>query len=356
MYFFSRDAMSTEAEGRLRSRSLPTVTMAALVAAGWFTAATAQAQENKPVLTVYTYESFTPDWGPGPKIEAAFETTCGCDLQFVGLEDGVAILNRLKLEGPSSSADIALGMTTDLIPEAKATGLFANSDTDLTELDVPNGFSDPVFVPYDYSYLAVVYDTQTIKEPPTSLEALVNGDPQVKIAIEDARTSTPGLGLLLWMKQVYGDDAGKKWAELSKRILTVTPGWSEAYGLFTNGEVPMVLSYTTSPAYHMVEEKTDRYRAAPFAEGHYIQIEVAGLLKNARQPELAKKFLAFMLTTEFQSIIPTGNWAYPVIDGIATPAAFDKLIKVDKPLMIDPQKVADHRREWTQEWLQAIGR
>ncbi len=356
MLFSSDNATSVETEGSQRSRVRARATLAMLVAAGCSTAFAARAEDKKPVLTVYTYESFTPDWGPGPKIEAAFEKTCGCDLQFVGLEDGVAILNRLKLEGASSSADIALGMTTDLIPEAKATGLFANSDTDLAKLDVPNGFSDPVFVPYDYSYLAIVYDTMIIKEPPTSLDALVTGDPEVKIAIEDARTSTPGLGLLLWMKDVYGDKAGEKWAELSKRILTVTPGWSEAYGLFTNGEVPMVLSYTTSPAYHMVEEKTDRYQAAAFAEGQYIQIEVAGLLKNAKQPELAKKFLAFMLTPEFQSIIPTGNWAYPVIDGITTPAAFDKLVKVDKPLMIDPQTVADHRREWTQEWLQAIGR
>ncbi len=357
MLFSSRNTISAEVERRQQQpRALAAAGLATLLAAGVCASSAAHAQDKTPVLTVYTYESFTPDWGPGPRIEAAFEKTCGCDLQFVGLEDGVAILNRLKLEGPSSPADIALGLTTDLIPEAKATGLFANSDTDLTSLDVPNGFSDPVFVPYDYSYLAVIYDTQTIKEPPKSLEALVTGDPDVKIAIEDARTSTPGLGLLLWMKDVYGDQAGAKWAELSKRVLTVTPGWSEAYGLFTNGEVPMVLSYTTSPAYHMVEEKTDRYQAAPFAEGQYLQIEVAGLLKNATQPELAKRFLAFMLTPGFQSIIPTGNWAYPAIDGIETPAAFDRLIKVDKPLMIDPQTVADHRREWTREWLQAIGR
>ena len=317
---------------------------------------TAIAAEGKPVLTIYTYESFTPDWGPGPKVEAAFEKICDCDLKFVGLEDGVAILNRLKLEGPSSGADIALGLTTDLIPEAKATGLFAESGTDLKALDVPTGFSDDVFVPFDYSYLAFVYDTQTIKQPPTSLEALVEGDPKVKIAIEDARTSTPGLGLLLWMKTIYGDAAPEKWAQLSKRILTVTPGWSEAYGLFTSGEVPIVLSYTTSPAYHMVEEKTDRYQAAAFAEGQYVQIEVAGLLKNAKHPALARQFLAFMLTPAFQSIIPTGNWAYPAIDGIAVPKEFDALVKVDKPLMVDPQAVADNRRAWTQEWLQAIGR
>jgi thiamine transport system substrate-binding protein len=316
----------------------------------------ALAQADKPVLTVYTYESFTPDWGPGPKIEAAFEATCECDLQFVGLDDGVAILNRLKLEGGSSDADIALGLTSDLIPEAKATGLFAESGVDLSALSVPTGFSDPVFVPFDYSYLAFVYDTETIADPPASLEELVSGDPEQKIAIEDARTSTPGLGLLLWMKAVYGEEAQEKWRQLSERILTVTPGWSEAYGLFTQGEVPIVLSYTTSPAYHMIEEGSERYQAAAFSEGHYLQIEVAGMLANADEPELARRFLAFMLTPEFQSIVPTTNWTLPVIDGVDLPPEFGRLVDVTNPVFVDPDTVAANRRAWTQEWLEALGR
>ncbi|MCK5934710.1 MAG: thiamine ABC transporter substrate binding subunit [Fulvimarina manganoxydans] len=317
----------------------------------------ASAQDaQKPILTVYTYDSFVPDWGPGPKIEAAFEARCGCDLQFQGLEDGVAILNRLKLEGPSTPADVVIGLTTDLVPEAKATGLFAESGVDLSPLALPIAYDDPVFVPFDYSYLAVMVDTEAAKDWPKSLDELVTGDPEQKIAIEDARTSTPGLGLLLWFRAVYGDEAPQKWAEFSDRVLTVTPGWSEAYGLFTSGEVPLVLSYTTSAAYHMIEEDTDRYQAAAFAEGQYLQIEVAAMIEGTDQTELARDFLAFILTPEFQSIIPTGNWAYPVIEGIELPDAFDKLIKVDKPLYIDPETVAENRREWTREWLEALGR
>lgn len=322
-------------------------------------AAPALAEEGggKPVLTVYTYESFVPEWGPGPKIEAAFEAVCGCDLQFVGLEDGVAILNRLKLEGETTDADVALGMTTDLVPELKATGLFTASGADLSAIEVPGGFSDPVFVPFDYSYLAFVYDTETIANPPRSLDELVTGDPEQKIAIEDPRTSTPGLGLLLWMKAVYGDEAPAKWRQLSERILTVTPGWSEAYGLFTQGEVPMVLSYTTSPAYHMIEEGTDRYQAAGFEEGHYLQIEIAGRLKTSDQPELAAAFLQFMLSPEVQTILPTTNWTLPVIElDRPLPAAFDRLVDVEKPLLIDPETVAQNREAWTQEWLEALGR
>ena len=100
--------------------------------------------------------------------------------------------------------------------------------------------------------------------PPKSLDELVNGDPSQKIVLEDPRSSTPGLGFLLWMKQVYGDKAADAWKKLEPRILTVAPGWSEAYALFTKGEAPMVLSYTTSPAYHVIAENTDRYKAADF--------------------------------------------------------------------------------------------
>jgi thiamine transport system substrate-binding protein len=43
-----------------------------------------------PELTVYTYDSFVSDWGPGPAVEEAFEAVCGCDLKLVGAGDGAA--------------------------------------------------------------------------------------------------------------------------------------------------------------------------------------------------------------------------------------------------------------------------
>lgn len=237
-----------------------------LIAASFLVPVAAVAQDKK-TLTVYTYESFVSEWGPGPKVKAAFEETCNCTVNFVGVADGVALLNRLKLEGPSSKADVVVGLDTNLIAEAKQTGLFEASGVDTSAAKVPGGFTDDVFVPYDYSHFAVVYDTQTLKNPPKSMKDLVEGDPSQKIVIQDPRTSTPGLGLLLWVKSVYGDKAPEAWAKLKNRVLTVTPGWSESYGLFTKGEVPMVLSYTTSPAYHMVSEKTDRYQAASSGRG-----------------------------------------------------------------------------------------
>jgi thiamine transport system substrate-binding protein len=309
----------------------------------------------KDVLTVYTYESFTAEWGPGPKIEAAFETQCACDLQWVAVADGVAMLNRLKLEGASTQADVVLGLDTNLTDEARQLGLFGKHGVDTTQLTLPIKWQDQEFVPFDYGHFAVVYDSEKMKDPPKSLDDLVNGDPTQKIILQDPRSSTPGLGFLLWMKGVYGDKAADAWRKLKPRILTTTPGWSEAYGLFTKGEAPMVFSYITSPAYHMIAENSERYKAAAFAGGHYVQIEVAGLIEASPEKALAQKFLTFIPTAGFQDHIPTNNWMMPIgKTSEPLPEAFSKLVVPEQTLMFPPDVVNANRRAWIDEWLSAV--
>ncbi|MTI11284.1 thiamine ABC transporter substrate binding subunit [Curvivirga aplysinae] len=316
--------------------------------------APALANANDNVLTVYTYDSFTSDWGPGPQVEKAFEAECGCDLQWVATEDAVGLLSRLRLEGSNSKADIVLGLDQNLISRAKNTELFIESATDLSKLSLPNGWSDTTFVPFDYGHFAFVYDSSKTT-PPTSLKSLVE-DADVSIVIQDPRTSSPGLGLLLWVKSVYGDQAGEAWEKLSKKIVTTTKGWSEAYGMFLEGEADMVLSYTTSPAYHMEAEGEFKYKSAPFSEGHYEQIEVAAKLKNAPNPALADQFLNFMVSDKFQSIIPTTNWMLPVAAAGELPAAFakDKIHYPETSLSISSEDVAKNNSDWVDEWLEAV--
>ncbi|MFQ1878520.1 thiamine ABC transporter substrate binding subunit [Aeromonas veronii] len=303
-------------------------------------------------LTVYTYSSFTAEWGPGPKIKQAFEKACDCTLNLVPLEDGVAILNRLRLEGNHSKADLVLGLDGALISEAKQSGLFAPHPAKLNGIKVPGGWQDDTFVPYDYGYFAFVYDKDKLKQPPKSLKELVER-PDLKVIYQDPRTSTPGQGLMLWMKSVYGDKAPAAWAELAKKTVTVTKGWSEAYGMFLDGEADMVLSYTTSPAYHLIAENKPQYQAAAFEEGHYRQVEVAAKLKSAKQEKLADQFLQFMVSPAFQQEIPTGNWMYPVID-TPLPKGFEQMITVAKPLAFSSDEVAANRKGWIREWLQAV--
>ena len=185
--------------------------------------------DDKPTLTIYTYESFTSEWGPGPQVEAAFEANCNCDLNFVSLDSSVGILGRVQLEGSGSPADIVLGLDTSLTAIAEKTGLFQPHGSDMRPDNLPTAYTSDIFMPFDWGYFAFVYDKNRMATPPASLEALINGDESIRVVIQDPRTSTPGLGLLLWMKSVYGDDAPQAWRKLNKKIVTVTKGWWDAY-------------------------------------------------------------------------------------------------------------------------------
>jgi thiamine transport system substrate-binding protein len=307
-----------------------------------------------PVLTVLTYDSFPREWGPGPAIEAAFEATCGCDLRFVPAGDGAALLARVQLEGAASTADVVLGLDTNLTAAAAATGLFAPHGISAATT-LPVAFDDPLFLPFDWGWFAFVHDTTRTPNPPGSFDELIASD--LSVVIQDPRSSTPGLGLLMWVEAAHGDRAAEVWAGLAPRILTVTPGWSEAYGLFLSGEADMVLSYTTSPAYHLIAEGDATKAAAPFAEGHYLQVEVAGMLVGTDQPDLARQFLAFMTGEGFQSVIATTNWMYPAVTPAAgLPDGFETLHVPDTSLLFSADEAAARRDAALDVWRNALSR
>ncbi|EGR0769750.1 TPA: thiamine ABC transporter substrate binding subunit [Vibrio parahaemolyticus] len=322
-----------------------------LIALAAITSTSAFAAEN--TLTIYTYDSFAADWGPGPKIEQAFEAKCGCDVNFVALDDGVSILNRLRLEGGNSKADIVLGLDNNLMAEAKKTGLLTEHNVDTANTVLPNGWSDTTFVPYDYGYFAFVYNKEKLANPPKSMKELVETRDDLKVIYQDPRTSTPGQGLMLWMKSIYGDDVTQAWQKLASKTVTVTKGWSEAYSMFLNGESDLVLSYTTSPAYHLIAENDSKFATANFAEGHYMQVEVAAKVKGSKNSELADQFMDFILSDEFQSAMPTGNWMYPVTD-VELPKGFETLSVPSKSLSFSADEVAKMRKSWIREWQSAL--
>lgn len=307
-------------------------------------------------LTVYTYDSFASEWGPGPKIKANFEAQCDCELKFVALDSSIGILSRAQLEGPSSQADVLLGLDLNLMESARNSGLLAPHSVDTSKVTTPDGWQDKWFVPFDQGYFAFIYDTSKLATPPESLKDIVENQ-DLRVIYQDPRTSTPGLGLLLWMKSVYGDQAEQAWEQLAKHTVTVTKSWYDGYSLFLKGEADVVLSYTTSPAYHMIVEGVNQYQAAPAAEGYYPQIEVAAKLKNAPQPELADQFMHFILSAGFQGEVATGNWMFPVVaQGSALPEAFSQLQQPSKVLLLPAESVANNRSQWVDEWLDASTR
>jgi thiamine transport system substrate-binding protein len=311
------------------------------------------AAEEVPILRIYTYDSFAAEWGPGPALKAGFEKNCVCVVEFTTADDAIAVLRKVQLEGETTKADMIVGLDTATSGEARATGLFAPHGLTLDGLVLP--WTDPDFVPFDYGYFAYVYDKEKMPNPPKNFEELIALPPSVKIVIEDPRSSTPGLGNVLWVAAAYGDRAPEIWAGLKPHVLTMTRGWSEAYSLFLDGQADMVLSYTTSPTYHVVAEDVHKYAYAAFDEGHVAQVEVAGIVKSSEKQKLAQEFLKYLTSVEGQKVIPTTNWMYPVVDlGADLPAAFSEEPKPAKVLTVDEADITAKSRGWVDDALAAL--
>ena len=305
-------------------------------------------------LTIYTYDSFVSEWGPGPIIEKIFEEKHNADVEFVAVDSAATLLNKVILEGDTSKADIVLGLDMNLFDLAEQSGLFTSHNIkDINNLiNLPLKWESNKFVPYNYGYFSFVYNEANLATPPKSMDELINST-NARIVIQDPRTSTPGLGLLTWMKALYGDKAGDEWKKLNKKIISVTKGWTDAYyNFFMAGEADMVLSYTTSPAAHIMFEERYDILATTFEEGNYITIEFAGILNNSQNKDLANKFLNFMLSKEFQSVIPSTNIMYPVTNIKDLPEAFDKL-DVPNFIQMDPKEINKNKEKWIDEWLNA---
>ena len=305
-------------------------------------------------LTIYTYDSFVSDWGPGPIIKKKFEDKFKIHLEFVTVDSAATLLTKVILEGSSTKADIVLGLDMNLLDEANKSNLFFKHSLEhlINIIDLPIEWESENFTPYNYGYFAFVYNNKKFTNPPNSMEELINNT-DARIVIQDPRTSTPGLGLLTWIKAIYGNKAGDAWKKLNKKIISVTKGWTDAYyNIFLAGEADMVLSYTTSPAAHIMFENNYDYSAINFSEGNYITIEFAGILKSSKNKLLAKKFLRFMLTEDFQSIIPLTNIMYPVTKINDLPDAY-KFLEIPKVLQIDPTIINTNKEDWIEEWLNA---
>jgi len=305
-------------------------------------------------LTVYTYDSFVSEWGPGPIIEQKFEDKYNIDLELIAVDSAATLLNKVILEGSNTKADIVLGLDMNLFDSADKSGLFINHSLDNLENDImlPIKWDSKVFVPYNYGYFAFVYNNTKLLNPPKSMDELINST-DARIVIQDPRTSTPGLGLLIWMKALYGNDAKNKWVKLNKKIISVTKGWTDAYyNFFMAGEADLVLSYSTSPAAHIMFEENYEISAAIFEEGNYVSIEFAGILKSSNNQRMANNFLRFMISDDFQSVLPSTNIMYPISNNLMLPEAFNK-IEVPDMLQIDPEEINKNKDEWINEWLNA---
>lgn len=309
---------------------------------------------NKTTLTIYTYDNFASNLGPGPIIKKNFEKKYNCHIKFIILKDSISILNRLRIEGRNTLADIVIGLNSNIITEVKKINLFSKTNIDINSINLPITWDDDTFIPYDYSFFSFIYNTKKIKKPPKNFDELLNNNTSWKIVYPDPRTSTLGLGFLLWIEKLYKNSSELIWKKLSKKTLTITKGWSEAYALFLKGEADFMLSYTTSLAYFLSKNKNINYNNIDLPEGYYLQIEIIAKLITSKYPELTEKFIEFILTQESQKIILNNNWMYPVML-IKFPTYF-KYITYPNIILrqFSSEEILKNKKIWINKWKNAI--
>ena len=296
-------------------------------------------QRSKQVI-IYAYDSFSGEWGPGPEIARLFKEKTGMEVIFADCEDGGQVLSKAILEKKDPYADVVIGIDNNLWKQAYDEGIldsFVPSNANevkaelwaklnpleniVTDADVKS--SKVTLTPFDFSPFAFIFNTKSGIEAPKCLEDLTKEIYAKKIILMDPRTSTPGLGFETWVKTVYGDRADDYMKRLEPSILTMTPGWSAGYGMFTDGEAPLVISYTTSPAYHIEYGEGDQFQALIFDDGHIMQVEGAGIVKGAKNKKGAQAFIEFLISPEAQNVIPLTQWMFPVNSTIALPKSYD---------------------------------
>lgn len=316
-----------------------------------------KAENLSPTLTVYAYDSFVSEWGPGPLVVPKFEEQTGISVNLVSAGNGGELLSRLELEKHNPRADIVIGISNELLHETLDSELLIPYRPQAMQ-DIPEFLHfDPTYtlVPFNYGNYAFVYDAHQLDNPPQSLEDLL--DPQWKrsIILMDPRTSSVGMGLLEWTIAIYGDHYLDWWEAVKPNVLTIADGWSSGYGLFTQGEAPLVISYTTSPVYHLLYEESDRFRSIVFPEGNMAVIEGAGIVASTQQQKEAQQFIEFLLT-EAQRDIAVANIMYPVNQTTELPEAFEKIPQVQKNLTLDGELIAAEREQWIREWVEVMSK
>jgi len=320
--------------------------------------AAAPMAEKEQGLVIYAYDSFVSEWGPAGKVIPGFEAQSGVKVTVISCGDAGQVLSRAILEKDNPKADLILGIDNNLLARAleeKILEPYLSPNLALVPRELQFDPSHAV-TPFDYGYFAVVYDSDRLAQPPLSLEDLAAPRFRGKLILQDPRTSSPGLGFLLWTIAVYGEDWPEYWRRLAPSILTITDGWDSAYGMFTAGEAPLVLSYTTSPAYHLENESSERYQAALFPEGHYLQVEGVGILKGAKHPALARAFIDYALSESFQRELPLTNWMYPVNPGARLPDSFRLAPRPARSLSLPAEVIRSRLGNWLAEWARTMSR
>jgi thiamine transport system substrate-binding protein len=302
-------------------------------------------------LVIYTYDAF-PE-GLEELISAHMSEEYGVSVTMERLQDTGGLFNEVMLTRGEGAVDLVIGLDNTYIGKALEAGLFQPyrpSEADAVREDLLLDDSNRL-IPFDYGNVVLNYDTEMLADPPQTWDELLDPSLRESIVLMNPATSSPGRNFLLLTIAEFGEEGYLDfWQDLEPNILTITSGWSEGYGLYSQGEAPIVLSYETSPAYHIAYEDTERYRNLILGGGGYAQIEVMGILSDAPNAENARRAVDFILSREFQSEIPLNQFMFPVRDDVTLPDAFTVLDRPERSVFMDVTEVDMNFEQWLEDW------
>jgi thiamine transport system substrate-binding protein len=347
----------------LRARVLAVLVGIACALTGCSLVGSGDDQPASKEVVLATHESFVLP----KKLIARFERQSGYHLVVHAAGDGGTLTNKLVLTQGDPTGDVAFGVDNTFASRALKADVFARSDVALppgAEQYVVPG-DDGRLVPVDNGNVCVNIDTGWFREhhvrPPRSLDDLVEPAYDGLMAVPGATTSSTGLAFLLATIGKYGDGWTTWWQKLVGNGATITDGWTQAYETdFTqgggHGKDPIVVSYDSSPAF-TVPKGSDTSTTKALLDTCFRQVEYAGVLTGAANPEGAKAFVEFLLSPEVQKALPDSMYVFPVRRGTPLPPAWAEFaVQPKHPYVVSPAEIAAHRDTWLRQWSGIVSR
>jgi thiamine transport system substrate-binding protein len=320
--------------------------------------------EPSSTVVLVTHESFSLP----KKLTKQFEKDTGLTLEVRPSGDAGALTNKLVLTKENPIGDVAFGVDNTFASRALDEGVFAKYAAELP--DGADGYAladgGDRLAPVDQASVCVNVDKQWFADhhqsPPQNLDDLADPAYRDELVVPGAPTSSPGMAFLLSTIAEYGEDGWQDyWSRLMDNGAKLTSGWDDAYFVdFTGGAEkgtrPIVVSYDTSPAF-TVDKKTGRSTTAALLDTCFRQVEYAGVLANAKNPEGGKKVVDFLLSDEVQAALPDSMYVFPVSDGVTLPPDWAKFATPPgSPYSVDPATIAAKRKDWLTEWTDVTSR
>ncbi|PWI11345.1 thiamine ABC transporter substrate-binding protein [Streptomyces sp. NWU339] len=313
-------------------------------------------------------------WAASKDVIAAFEKKSGYKVKVLKDGDAGSAVNKAILTKDNPQGDVFFGVDNTLLSRALDNGLFQSYEAEGSDLILPEYRVDEDkhrVTPVDTGDVCVNYDKEWFSErdltPPKTFDDLIKPEYKNLLVAENASTSSPGLGFLLGTAAKYGDEGWTDyWKKLKANGVKVVDGWEQAYneefsgsagGKQAGGDRPLVVSYASSPPAEVIYADPKPTTAPTgVADGTcFRQVEYAGLLGNAKNPEGGKALLDFLLTKEFQDDMPLNMFVYPVREGAQVPEEFTKYGPQAKdPETMDPARIADNRDQWVKSWTSLV--